>query len=276
MRLNIIYINKTLSTVIILVIILFFNSSCEKVIDIDLNSKSPQIVIEANITDEPNSCIVTINQTVNYDESNNFPEVTGAKVKISDGLGNSELLTETSLGVYKTLNFQGTKGRTYTLTVSFNEKEYLATSYMPAPVSVDTLTIVTLQTPKEKSKTIYVNFTDPVGISNYYRFIKIINGTAQSSIFITDDLLKDGYIINQPLLSRGQDEVKIKSGDRLSVVCQSIDKNVYNYFRSLLQLSSGGMINQSSSPANPLSNFNNGALGYFNACAVTSKTIVIH
>lgn len=249
--------------------------SCEKVIDIDLNSKSPQIVIEGNIEDNPGSCLVTLSQTVNFNESNNFPEVTGAIVEICDDSGNSEILTETSAGIYTSSDFYGTQGRTYTLSVSFASMNYLATSYMPAPVSIDTLTIITSQTPKEQNRTIYVNFTDPVGVTNYYRFTKIINDIPQTSIYVTDDLLQDGNYISHQLFSKGQNETSIKTGDTVTVLLQSVDKEVYDYFRTLLQLSSGGMINQSTSPANPISNFDNGALGYFNACAVTSKTIII-
>lgn len=256
-------------------IIIFLFSSCEKVIDIDLNTQDPQIVIEGNITDQPGPYTVTLTQTVNFVESNNFPGVSGALVTISDNSGNSETLTESFSGVYSTSEMQGTIGRNYTIKVTTNGKEYTATSNMPAPVSIDTLTVVTENTPKGNDKTIYVNFTDPAGIANYYRFIKIINGITQITIFVEDDLLQDGNTINHPLLVRGQDETSIKTGDTVTVILQSIDKKVYDYFRTLLQLSGGGVINQSSSPANPLTNFINGALGYFNANAITSKTIII-
>lgn len=256
-------------------IIIFLFSSCEKIIDIDLNTQDPQIVIEGNITNQPGPYSVTLTQTVNFDESNNFPGVSGALVIISDNSGNSETLTESFSGVYSTSEMQGTIGRNYTIKVTTNGKEYTATSNMPAPVSIDTLTVVTENTPKGNDKTIYVNFTDPAGIANYYRFIKIINGITLTTIFVEDDLLQDGNTINQPLLARGQDETSIKTGDTVTVRLQSIDKKVYDYFRTLLQLSGGGMINQSSSPANPLTNFNNEALGCFNANAVTSKTIII-
>jgi hypothetical protein len=61
----------------------------------------------------------------------------------------------------------------------------------------------------------------------------------------------------------------------VKVLLQSIDKNVFDYFTMLDQVMSDGFINQTATPANPTSNFDNGALGYFSACAVRSKTIVI-
>jgi len=259
-----------------LILFAFLLASCEKAIVIDLNSKEPQIVIEGNISNQPGPYKVILTQTANYNESNNFPAVSGAMVTISDDSGISELLAETSSGTYTTSAIQGTPGRSYTLKVTANGVVYLATSIMPAPVSIDALSVVTENNPKGKNdKTIYVGFTDPAGIANYYRFIKIINGIAQSSIFVEDDLLQDGNTINHPLLSHGQDETSIKTGDNVTIVLQTIDKKVFDYFRTLLQLSSGGLISQSTSPANPLTNISNSTLGYYNACSVTSKTIII-
>ncbi|MBI5540319.1 MAG: DUF4249 domain-containing protein [Bacteroidia bacterium] len=275
MKNNIFKYKSTLIGFLSLLIVVLVISSCEKVVNIDLNSKDPQIVIEGIITDQPGSYTIKLTNTANFDELNNFPSVSSASVIISDNAGNSETLTETSAGIYTTSTIQGTIGRTYTLKVTANGKEYSAVSKMPSSVNIDTLNIVTEQSPRGSSKTIYVNFVDPIGTDNYYRFIKIINGVTQKSIYVEDDLLKDGEAINQPLFARGQDETKLKPGYTVTIELQSIDKDVYDYFRTLLQLSSSGLINQSASPANPLSNISNGALGYFNACAVTSKTIIV-
>lgn len=60
--------------IIILASLLF--ASCEKEIDLDLNSSSPQIVIEGNISDAPGPYIVKLSKTVNYSELNNYLPVT--------------------------------------------------------------------------------------------------------------------------------------------------------------------------------------------------------
>jgi hypothetical protein len=267
--------NKIKFSVLAIIILAFLVTSCEKVIVIDLNSKVPQLVIEGNITNQPGPYKVVLTTTANYNESNNFPDVSGALVTLSDDSGNSEILAETSAGTYATSTIQGTPGRFYTLKVTVNGGEYSAVSIMPAPVNIDTLSVVTTFNAKGSDKTIYVGFTDQAGIANYYRFIKIINGITQSTLYVEDDLLQDGNTINHPLLSRGQDETGIKTGDNVTIVLQTIDKRVYDYFRTLLQLSSGGLISQSTSPANPLTNISNSTLGYYNACSVTSKTIII-
>lgn len=241
-------------------------SSCQKEIAIDLNSAEPKIVIEAEISDQPASCKVKLSKTVNFSESNIFPAVSGALVMISDNTGNSETLIEASSGIYTSSTLQGVPGRVYTLVVTDAEKEYRAVSTMSFPVNIDTLTV-------EKSffgnqRFINVEFQDPAGTANQYRFIKTTNGILEKSIYITNDYLQDGNNFSLPLFS----EDSVVKGDTVTVKLQSVDTGVYEYFRTLSQLSGG---DPSQSPANPLSNLTNGALGYFNAYSVRVKTIVV-
>lgn len=258
-----------------LLIVPFLFSSCEKVIDIDLNAKAPQVVIEGNITDQPGPYTVKLTQTVNYDEANTFPTISGATVTISDNVGNSEILTETSLGIYTTSTLQGVAGRIYKLKVIANGKEYDATSTINSPVNIDTLKVIKQNLPKGNKKIIYVEFKDIPGIANYYRFIKIINGKVQPAIYVEDDLTQDGKVLSIGLIEKEKYDEDIKSGDTVTIILQSLDESTYNYFKTLLQLNSGGLMNQSSSPANPLSNISNDVLGYFSACSITSKTIIL-
>jgi len=63
---------------------------------------------------------------------------------------------------------------------------------------------------------------------------------------------------------------KLEAGDEVTIWLESVDKYVYEYFRTE---SSEGW--QSASPANPTSNISNGALGYFNACSVRTISIIV-
>jgi len=60
---------------------------------------------------------------------------------------------------------------------------------------------------------------------------------------------------------------KVVKGDVIDVWLEMIDKGVFEYFRTANR--NGG---RSASPANPVSNISNGALGYFSACSVRKKT----
>src|ERR1022692_4666787 len=112
----------------ILVFIIFYLafSSCEKVINIDLNSVAPQIVVQGNITNQPGPYTVQLTQTVNFSEPNNFPAVSGAKVIIEDNAGNVDTLTENPAGIYTGTRLTGTPGRSYALVLTANGKKYTA------------------------------------------------------------------------------------------------------------------------------------------------------
>lgn len=254
---------------------LSFFSSCEKVIDLELNEADPKIVIEGSITDQPGPNIIKLTQTVNYDEPNTFPFVSGALVTLKDNVGNTETLKETLPGIYSTDTIQGVSGRTYTLNVTVGENTYTAISAIPQPVIIDTLLVMEVNNPHGSEKIIQAQYADSRDIANFYRFI-LFRNNIEELIFITDDRLQDGKVISYPLFNPPTQQVSLRTGDSIEVHLQAIDKSLYEYFRTLNQLNSGGSHEGSASlPANPLTNISNGALGYFNACTVRSKTIVV-
>src|SRR5688500_10188041 len=83
--------------------------SCRKVIDIKVKESDTKYVIEGIITNEPGSCKVYISQTRPFNESNDFPQVSGAIVKIKDN-GVEMPLTESAPGVYENASINGTSG----------------------------------------------------------------------------------------------------------------------------------------------------------------------
>jgi hypothetical protein len=251
----------------------FLFGSCEKVINVDLNTADPKIVIEGSITDQPGPYTIRVTQSVNFDEPNTFPPVSGAVVTLSDDAGNVETLTETDEpGLYATNAIQGVPGRTYTLTVSTGEDTYTAVSTMPQPVEMDALLTEEFSGPHGGGKMVQARYTDPAGIANFYRFILYINHV-EELILIANDRLQDGEVTTIPVFSQPDQGLAV-SGDTAVVYMQTIDEGVYEYFRTLDQMS-GGQHGGAVSTANPRSNINNGALGYFSACAIRSKTITV-
>jgi hypothetical protein len=61
----------------------------------------------------------------------------------------------------------------------------------------------------------------------------------------------------------------LKKGDTVTVWLETIDKGVFDYFRT-----AGSESGRNASPANPVSNISNGALGYFNASSVRKGSII--
>lgn len=241
--------------------------SCQKVINVDLNSSAPKLIIDASISDQPGPYIVTLSKSVNFDQLNTFPPVSGAIVLISDNAGNTDTLKESSAGTYLTTKIQGVPGRTYQLLVDVNGSLYEASSTMPFPVNIDTLFV------KNKisstKKIVGVRFADPKGIINYYRIIETLYNTNMASQLTfggqASDRLWDGTEMEE-----SADQLDLSSGDTVRVSLESVDKNVYDFFRTGDQ---GGALQTVYS--NPTTNIINGALGYFSAYSVRSKKIII-
>jgi hypothetical protein len=253
--------------VLIVVLIAFALSSCEKVIDLKLKGSSPLLVIEGNIYDHAGPYTVTLTKSVNFDEPNEYPAVSGADVEISDNHGNSEILHEENPGVYVTSSLHGTPGYIYTLTVQVDDKTYSATSTMQEVPDIESIYIENSGFTNEKVSTI--KFNDQVNVDNYYRVIQFINDTIQHDFHVFSDYLYDGKSISYSIFPQDIDE-ELETGDKVTIWLESVDKGVYEYFRT-----ANNTGNESASPANPTSNISNGALGYFNACSVSIDSIVV-
>jgi Domain of unknown function (DUF4249) len=248
--------------------------ACKKVVRVDLVDVTPRIVIEGNITDGPGPYQVLLSQTVNFSANNTFPPVTGATVTITDSnSGKAEQLIEVDSGVYLSLALMGLPSHTYQLVVVAAGQQYTASSKMPLPVRLDSVTLeanVTLNNQREINAV--VNFQDPPGITNYYQFTEAVDGRVIPDIFVFDDRLSDGRYIQEPLFN---DSSYLQVGDTLQVTMNCVDQNTYNYFYSLANVVGGNGL-QSATPANPTSNISNGALGYFSAHTTTVDKLLIY
>ncbi len=258
----------------ITLILILFLYSCQKVVNLNLNTIPPQIVIQGEVTDSAGPYSITINKSVDFYAPNTFPPVSGAVVKLSDNLGNQDSLIEYTPGIYSTTAFLGRPGRTYTLSVTVNGNTYTAISVMPMPVKLDSITFEQTSGFGINQINAMVNFQDPPGVPNYYQFIEYINGKQfNKEIFIFDDRLSDGKYISTTLRT---DSSYLNPGDALKVYMYSIDQNVYNYFLQLRQSSGTGAFNSTASPANPTTNITGGALGYFSAHTTQYQTITVY
>jgi Domain of unknown function (DUF4249) len=248
--------------------------ACKKVIQVNLVDETPRIVIEGNIADGPGPYQVLLSQTVNFSANNTFPPVTGATVTITDSnTGKTDRLIEADSGVYLSLALSGLPLHTYQLVVITAGQQYRASSTMPLPVRLDSVTLegdVTFNNQREINA--LVNFQDPPGTPNYYQFTESLNGRVIPDIFVFDDRLSDGRYIQEPLFN---DSSYLQIGDTLQVTMNCVDQNTYNYFYGLANVvSSNGL--QSTTPANPSSNISNGALGYFSAHTTTIDKLLIY
>jgi hypothetical protein len=253
-----------------------FLSSCEKVIDLDLNEAEKKYVIEAVITDEPGTAKVLISQTKNFDEDNSFPGVTGATVTITEAGGAATPLTAASPGVYEAPALVGTSGKTYTLSVSVGGQLFSAVSVMPQKVNMDTIFVTDELLFTDTRKIVNAVFDDPPGLGNNYRFVQYVNGKKEDQVLIRNDEYSDGrHVVNKLFYfsDDDDDDTNIKSGDQVTIDMLCIDRNIYKYWFSLDRSATGG--SGQATPSNPVTNLQGGALGYFSAHTLQTKTLVV-
>jgi hypothetical protein len=248
--------------------------SCKKVIKLNLDNSSPKYVIEGTITDSLGTAQVLISQTKDFYANNSFVGVTGAVVTITNDSGVVTPLIATDSGVYTSPLLVGSQNHSYTLNVFVGGQSFIATSTMPSVVTFDSLFITVDNTFGKADKVANVQYKDPPGKGNSYRFIEYINGQQEKTIFVENDDFTDGNKIVSPLNIFNSDDnnKKINTGDTVRIDMQCIDKQVYLYWYSLTQGSTGS--SQSAAPGNPVTNMQGGALGYFSANTLRSKIVV--
>lgn len=255
-----------------LLLILFFSTSCRKVINLDLGNHTGQLVIEGNITNVVGTQYVKISRNVPFTNTNDYPAVTGATVILDNNNGRRVQLTEGPAGTYSINNAFATTGRTYTLSVTTDGKTYTASSTIPAIVPLDSIAAKgSLFNSSKGRKTITVFFKDPSKIPNQYRFVMNVNSVQVNSVFAFNDDFTDGKYIN---LDLQQNDIDILSKDTVTVEMQCIDKPIYSYWFTLTEQQAnnpGGAV----APANPPTNFMPATLGYFSAHTTQKITLVV-
>lgn len=256
------------------VLVLLAGLACKKVVQLDLNNAPSQIVIEGEVINRNEPCTVKISRTVNFSADNIFPPVTGATVQVTDSVtGVTTALIESAPGTYTTRSYSGIPGHIYNLRVVAEGKEYRASSTMPVPVPMDSITFSrNTDFNNKQSINAIVNFQDPPGLGNYYQFTEYRNGRLIPNVFVFEDRLSDGRYIQQPLFN---DSSYLQRGDTMLLKMYCIDKPVFDYFNTLIPVTGNNSF-QSATPANPISNISNGALGYFSAHTISQERVRVY
>ena len=233
--------------------------SCRKVIDLKLKDSEPQYVLKGEVNAGDSIHTLSITKSVAFDQANEFPGVTGAIVVLTDNLGNTETLVSVGDGNYETSNFMAVHGRSYTFSVSVDGKTFESTSTIPGLVTLTDLEFVPSNFFGDTGYIVTPKFLDPAGVKNSYLFyfFNASNPADNSGFIISNDDFSDGKVNQQPFFG----DWSPKLGDTLVYKMWGIDENVYKYYFSFDQNTSGN----SGAPANPVSNWSNNALGYFTA-----------
>ena len=261
--------------ILIFLSLIILLTSCENVIEIELDYMKPKLVIEGVINDFDNRCIIKLSKTTDYFNQKTNPTVSDAVITITDNAGTIINLNETEPGNYLGEGLQAKTNINYTLSILSEGDKYVAEATLPQKVYIDSLTC--LYNPEsifyEVGYVVSCHFSDPEESRNFYR-LKTYNINDKSKAKNSKELYNDDFINGNNVESQWSYDVYQQS-DTVVVELYSLDEQTYDYYKTLFPISGGAEMMSLSTPANPNTNLSNGALGYFGAYTISRDTIII-
>jgi hypothetical protein len=254
--------------------------SCTERIDIELDGTYKRCVIFGYITTDTTTHKVTITSTGDY--FNNIPPqgISNAMVQISDGENVFDLTEDISHpGTYYTdSTVYGIPGRTYTLFVDNVDllgdgilKTYSASSELKAVADPDSIRV--FFRPEWMGWVVQAFAQDPTDTKDFYQFLVWVNGDLHTdslrNMIYTDDTFFNGNYTNGIEIYYFPPDEGIAPGDTITVGFCGITEDYYKYLVEAQTTSRPSVPLFSAPPANPRTNLNNDAIGFFTAFSVS-------
>ena len=261
-----------MKNIVYILSILLLVIACEKVIDVPVNEAEQEVVIEGKLYDQPYQSFIKLSKTGSVYDDTGFEKISGAVVTVTDDNGGLYNFTEdpNEPGKYIDTSFLTVPNTVYNMSVQAEGQTYTAQSITKSPVTFDSLTYLIQFGGFGSSDTtflVFYSFSDDVSQENYYRIIPFVNGERSDVLYLQDDQLFNGNNVSAPFFAED-----VRAGDTVMAVLVSMDKANYKYFNSLSNADGGPF---SPTPANPVSNIEGGALGFFGAYITYNDSIVI-
>ena len=258
-------------------------SGCETVVDIDLNTMEPKLVIDAAIKWQKgtlgNVQTIKLSTTSSYYDTQ-IPKVSGATIFITDASNNVFNFVESNIaGSYVCSNFTPVLNRNYTLTVNSNGTTYTATETLKPVPQIDRIEQNNNTGFSGDATEIKTFYTDNGSTQDYYLFKFKPSYTIIPIYFAQEDISFQG---NQILgLYRSN---KLEPGQNFEITLSGISRQYYNYMRILISIAgnnSGGSPFQSPSATvrGNIINTNNEAnypLGYFSLSEQDYRNYIVN
>jgi len=247
--------------------LLLLFTACEEKIDIDLNTASARLVIDAQITDASAIQHIRISRSVGFDQPVNSSGIKGATVVVTDDQNHSYTFQYEKDGNYVHRNFMPVNGRQYRLKVSLQQQIYMSNSKMSSYVNVDSTGIFERKLAGESYFFVTMTFKEPGKVPNYYMYTLSINGKPFRFASVQDDQFNDGLKVTHYISDL---ETDLSPGDDIVVRRYCVDENTYRYWNEYQR---NNLSN--AAPGNPQSNISNNALGYFSVAPMREYTLKI-
>jgi hypothetical protein len=260
---------KIVTLVLLTSTISFSLFSCEDVVEIDLTTAAPKLVIDASIKWQKgtlgNEQTVKLTTTTGF-YSSTIPTVSGATVFITDGNGiQYDFIENPGTGNYVCTNFNPEIRQSYTLTVSLNSQIYTATESLIEVPTIDAVEQTEDGGFTGNEKEVKFFYQDNGLVNNFY----LEEYNTSFTILPEYDVIDDAFFQGNQMFGLYTNE-DMKTDDTLQFTLHGISQNYYNYMNVLLGIAGtnggspfqtppatvrGNIVNQT--------NFNNFALGFF-------------
>ena len=217
-------------------IVVFFGifSSCEDVIDVELNDAPPRLVIEADLNVWENGisqAIVRLTTTAPFFD-NGVPFITDANVTVTDENGTVYPFTYSNNGFY-TSNLTPQLNIEYTLSIIYNDETYTATETL--------YTVSPLEFVEQRDDGGFTGedielkafFTDPAGERNFYFF----EGISERGVVL--DVYNDEFFDGNTIFGYYLVE-DLAPEDTVQFNIYGVSEAFYNFMFILLQQTSDG------------------------------------
>ena len=264
----------------IIVLLLLF-TSCEKVIDVDLATGEPRLVVQASINwyaeTNGNEQQIKLSTTMSY-FSNEIPPVVAATVFITNSANQVfTFLEDETAGTYLCNDFIPIVGENYTLTIVYEGQTYTSTEKL--------LNTPTVSRVEQKNDGGFLG----EDIEVKFFFDDLQNETNQYLLKIDDSykvipeygVLEDRFFQNNEMFGLYISE-DLKATDTLKFTLNGVSLNYFNYMNILLTQTGTTSAGPFSTPTSTVrgniinqTNFNNFALGYFRLSKTEVKEYII-
>ena len=208
--------------------------SCEDVVDVDLDTAEPRLVIDASINwvkqTTGNEQFIKLTLTAPFFDDQ-VPAATGATVSIRDSNNNIFNFTEEgNSGIYKTNTFIPELNQVYTLNISYENEDYVATETLLPVVPIEFIEQKNDGGFSGDETEIKAFYTDPKDIENYYLFEFAYTETGDINLDVYDDEFTDG---NQIFAFFSEED--LQAGKTLLIRNSGISRRYFDYLNILLQ-----------------------------------------
>lgn len=269
----------------ILLFVLAF-TSCEDVIDVDVQEAPSRLVIEASLDWEKgttgNNQTIKLSKSTPYFDTTTNTSVATASVRVTNTNSAEEFVfSHQSNGIYTTTEFVPVINDSYILEVVYDGETYEANETLTSVTDITSITQSVEDGFDDEALEMNVFFTDPEDEENYYLFKTQRRGDLLPELEDGNDEFVNGNEITWWFeKEEDEDTDKIEEympGDIVDISFFGISEDYHNYIRILIEQSEGaGLFSTTPVPLKGncinITKPNNYAFGYFRLTQVVKTS----